>query len=142
MYESAPEYRAERQREARQGYRERASVKAPSDPRKHLSELEGFSSVAILRLSGRRAKVMRTGQLAAALDRDPTVVYRYIARGLLPAPILETHETKWQVYSLPEVRAIAKVLGRHFERFSYYRSNHTETTKEMFEEVEKVRKIL
>jgi hypothetical protein len=157
-YADDPDYRDARREASREDFRKRQGMdmSALRDSRKNLDKLDDFGKPREIVVAG-EAEVFLTftiNELAKVLgDYNPTIIRRWISNDKLPAPILSVNEATGsfgreggtsdvQVYTEPEVAAIIEVLGSHQAKFANYRSDHTDTTRLLYDAVEIIRNEL
>jgi hypothetical protein len=66
-------------------------------------------------------------EAAEGLGRTLLTLNRWIKDDLLPGPYLRETVRKFRVYSIGELRAIARVLAQHEHEFAYFTTAHTVT---------------
>lgn len=84
-------------------------------------------------------------ELAVALSRNPQVLYRWMAAGMLPRPVVRAVNDRKRVNAVfleAEVRALMEVFGEHQTKSAYYRSYHEETRDKIAEAVSRVRAFM
>lgn len=148
-YQDDPKYRERQIQQVRESYRRRNSEKGEEvrndDCRLNLDQLPEIGQLREVKLDTEHSIRMLTftmDEAAKALTRHPQVVYRWMLAGLLPEPVYrgKNHRNRWQdVFTVPEMRAMIEVFGKHQETSQYYRAFHEETRTEMYERVAEAR---
>lgn len=85
---------------------------------------------------------MTTQELAKVLFRTVHILYRWRQQGKWPKSVLVTKVeggTGTDVYSVPEVKAMVRVIGEHLTKTPYFHNTHTDTAKALSEAAEAVR---
>jgi hypothetical protein len=84
-------------------------------------EIEGFTIVG----------------LGEPLKTSGPTVTRWVNRGMLPEPFLETSRGK--VYHIEEAREMVRIIGNHQKEFRQYRNDHEDVKDKLFTAIYKVR---
>ena len=149
-YQDDPTYRAEVLQRARQTQFDtrRAAgfeVSEGEDCRRNLPMLEASAQTRDIEQNGvarGSAKTVTTDELAQALNRDLQVLYRWMAKGMLPRPAFEARNARNRlqaVFTLAEAREIVTVFGEHQETSLYFRSTHIDTIRRINQAVAQAR---
>lgn len=155
-YKTDSTYRETTAARSRDNYREQHGVDLPTCL--HMLEHDAYLSHGRVReiwlFNGRRLKeaCFTIDELATVLGYAAPVIYRWKAKGLLPAPAGEAecwiqaqgrpeYKAKKMVYMGKEVREIIKVIGEHQTKVRYYREADTETREKLLREVQSIRTI-
>lgn len=144
-YHTDPEYRANANKMARDGYRDAKGTKRPFDPRANLPTLTSFGKVRLLDHEEAEVLTFTKAELAAIFDRPTKQIQQWVADGRLPAPVSRAKvvgvERNWiDVYYEDEVRAIVNALGPWLADLIYFRCDHVDAIKAVHDAVEGVRK--
>lgn len=121
------------------------SPPSPDNPIRNISRLSSFGAVReVVTPSGdvRKIVCLTTQELAKVLFRTAHILYRWRQQGKWPKPVLVTKVesgTGTDVYSLPEVREMVRVIGDHLTKTPYFHNTHVETAKALHEAAEAVR---
>lgn len=84
-------------------------------------------------------KGLRLSRVAYILEVELCTFKRWLARGLVPAPIFRVEGRTFSVYLVEEVNALADVIGEHLQFFAYYRGDHKATQETVTAALTRVR---
>jgi hypothetical protein len=143
-YETDPEYREREKRRGRITYRKAKGVELDSCL-KSLSFFEKLAKTERVRLPNKREKnwaVMNVPMASSALQQYYSTVWRWIERGQFPAPVLRPLDRDEKVYHVDEVRVFIEEIGKHMQKVAYYRRDHEEVRKRIFDRIGRVRRKL
>lgn len=120
-------------------------VREGENCRENMSQLGSFSKRAVYvgETEVFMDKVVTAEDLAALLERDPQVLYRWMGKDMLPRPVFEAYNDrnrKQGVYLNDEARAIMTHFSKHQETSLYFKTSHTDTINNIKSAVEAVRR--
>lgn len=144
-YHTDPEYREKVNSESRDGYRERAGVEMPFDPRDNRAKYVSMGKLRQIENEGDNATLCFTkSELADVLGRPTKQVQQWAADGRLPPPVKRGKvvgmERNWiAVYTPEEVGAIIDSIGEHLSQMIYYRKDHVDAIKAVHVAIDGVR---
>lgn len=157
-YHGDDEYQAKQQALSRDYFRQRHGMDSAAftDCRRNYDQLHTIGKVREARFEDEHEPYLTFTVPEAAKafgDYNPRIMHRWIAKGMLPAPLLEVSEVTGsfgradgtsilKVYTEEEIKAVIEVLGAHQSAMRYYRASHTNTVQEINDAVAKVRKEL
>jgi hypothetical protein len=78
-------------------------------------------------------------EAAEALGRTPLTLRRWMEDGLIPLPAVYDTSHGYRQYLRGDLNAIAKILAKHEQEYSYLRKEHENTVQLIFAEVERYR---
>lgn len=113
------------------------------DCSRHLADLNKFAKVQVVTFPSGKVKelpVIVPTMLGEPLDTTGVTITRWLAKGMLPEPVLATGRSK--AYHLEEVASFIRILSEHQQQFRQYRADHTEITDRLFRENALLRKSL
>lgn len=148
-YQTDPDYREQVNDRNRQNYRESSGGVDLRDASNNLKILKGLGTKREVD-GGDVILTFNAKEAAEVLDGyNEQFIYRCLRDGRLPPMLLEAHDevdarhgkrkVSVKVYSEGEMRAIARIMSEHQQKYSYYRKSHTDTTNALFEAVEEFR---
>lgn len=149
-YHSDEEYRQAAIQSVRDAYRSRLGGDGKDvcndDCRTRLASVPDHGSEMLVVCPGRTPFTIlafTVTDLAALLQRNVQVLYRWMKAGIFPYPTLHvvanTPGPVQRVYCREEIEAIMHVFGAHQQLSQYYRNAHTETREGLFQAVKNVR---
>jgi hypothetical protein len=135
-YASDPAHRQRIRDENRERYRENEAIGDPARFREtcldNLAKVIQIGRPRAVRFQEERVvgRVYTIADVARLLDRTPAVLYRWIAAGIFPAPVLyDVHGFAY--YAQPEVKAFVRIMGEHQRSNRHYRLDHKDTCKQL-----------
>lgn len=137
-----PEYRAQHAAQSRDYFRQKYGVDLSTfrDCRKNIGQLDQFGTERTV--SGEPLLTFTTDEVAKVFgDYSPVIMKRWIKKGQLPAPVLETDQGPF-VYTDAEVEAIIPILGEQQSQTKYFRADHHMVITHIAEAVWQVRQEL
>lgn len=142
-YKDDPEYRQRAIQSTRRSYRGKFGRLDTSTCLDNLGGLGRMGTKRAVDVGGRTTTriTFTTEELAVALNRRVEVVYRWVRKGIFPTPAFRlcgAHNQHDNVYLYQEARAILHVMGEHQRNTSYYRVDHVDTRKRLFNAVNEV----
>lgn len=127
---------------SRQRYRDRAGVVMESclDNLDSLEDMAVDLTVTLPNGSVREIQGFTVTGLGGPLGTSGATITRWLKRGMLPEPFLETSRGK--VYHIEEARSMVRLIGNHQYEFRQYRDDHEELKDEIFAENSRIRRGL
>lgn len=118
-------------RAARDSYRVRAwgNTEMVNPARANLGAIRTFGSIR--KIENARCRTYTVREVAELLGRSVSIYRRWLSLQQIPSPTHDTDDGK--VYKMAEVRAFCAVLIDHFDEFNYYRQDHAETKRAMWD---------
>jgi hypothetical protein len=126
----------------RERYRNRVGVVLESCL-DNLAQLEDFATMQAVTFPNGSVREIPAFTLTAAgepLGTSGATITRWVKRGMLPEPVLETSRAK--VYHIEEVRSFIRIIGKHQTEFKQYRDDHDDVKDSIFEANAGIRKGL
>ena len=136
-YQDDPAYRERAIKQTRKQYRAQHGVRDDNCG----SNLKNLSKLGVRRRtagSKGQSVTFTIAELAGCMNRHPQVLYRWIEKGMLPAPgvrlekPLDFGNMHNEVYSLQQARAMIEVMSGHQRSTPYYRADHRATRDALF----------
>jgi predicted DNA-binding transcriptional regulator AlpA len=143
QYQIDPSYKSEVQQRSRHKYRKSAGVELDSCLRSldFFRTLSNTERVILPNGTRRDWPVMDVPTTASVLQTQYQTLWRWITKGMVPSPALKIG-AKGSRYHVEEVRSFIEIIGKHEQSFRYYRGDHVETRKALFENNHTIRKQL
>ena len=137
-----PEYRAQHAAQSRDYFRQKYGVDPSTfrDCRKNFDRLDEIGSERTI--SQEPLLTFTIDEVAVAFgDYNPVIIKRWIKKGQIPAPELETDDG-FEVYLDSEIEAIIPILGEQQSQTKYFRADHTDVIVSIADAVQQVRQEL
>lgn len=146
-YHSNPKLRSDLNASSRDGYRDRAGVKMPFDPRINIGKEAAFGTVRTVRGGPDDGKDMLTftkAELGKMLGRPTKQVQQWAADGRIPQNNIKAKKegvdhVPLDAYYEPEAVAILVSLGSHLANMLYFRTDHVDAIRAVHDAVDKAR---
>lgn len=120
---------------SRNRYRENAGVVMDSCL-DNLAQLEDIATKLTVTLPDQRVREIDgftvTG-LGGPLKTSGATITRWLKRGMIPEPFLET--SRGAVYHIEEARVMVRLIGNHQHEFRQYRDDHEELKDQLFKAI-------
>ena len=114
-----------------------------------VTKIDNFTEIRIVRLPGSvltiEYPILTVASICKLCDRPVRTYAYWIARGLIPSPILLLSKDSGQhtrVYHRDEAAAIVEELARHFRNVAMFLNSHIETIRLIHGRVVRVRSTL
>ena len=139
LYHSNPQIKAAVQQSAREYYR-RTNPKAETVLANGKPLTNGVAREVIDSNGDLSVKVCYTMPAAAVAVGKTTMTFKkWIASGWIPDPVYVDSVYQHNQYTMAEIKAIVKVLSKHYETYDYLNSHHVNTIAAIKCGVEKAR---
>lgn len=137
-----PEYRAQHAAQSREYFRQKYGVDPSTfrDCRKNIDKLDQFGTERTI--SQEPLLTFTVAEIAAVFgDYKPVIMNRWIKKGQIPPPALETDDGS-TVYLDAEIEAIIPILGEQQSQSKYFRADHHDVIAAIADAVDTVRQEL
>lgn len=127
---------------SRKRYRQNAGVVMDSclDNLEQLEDMAATLTVTIPDGRVREIEGFTVTGLGGPLKTSGATITRWIKRGMLPEPFLDT--SRGAVYHIEEARVMVRLIGNHQHEFRQYRDDHADLKDQIFDAIFKLRRGL
>lgn len=139
LYASDPDYADDQRRQAREAYRRHHPLEPSRLAGGLLSSGQNRELIADEMETPVYVESYTMPEAARALGRSEISLKKWIAEGIIPAPILRDTTKGYRHYSIGEMLVLVRTLAEHENSFTYLSTKHTETIHRIWQAMQAYR---